>query len=52
MYVCILGTKENVKITKYLVREVVRSSYVMCSNIPEKGTDQVSIGTVHVYVIC
>ena len=45
VYVCIIGTKENVKITKYLVIQVVRSSYVMCRNIPEKGTNKVSIGT-------
>jgi hypothetical protein len=45
VYVCIVGTKENVKITKHLVIQVVRSSYVMCRNIPEKGSDKVSIGT-------
>lgn len=44
MYVCIIGTKENVKITKDLVIQVVLSSYVMCRNIPEKRTDRVSIG--------
>lgn len=45
MYVCIIGTKENVKITNHLVIQVVRSSYVMCSNIAEKGADKVRIGT-------
>ena len=45
MYVCIIGTKENVKIMKDLVIQVVRSSYVMCCKIPEKGTDKASIGT-------
>jgi len=45
VYVCIIGTKENVKITKDLVIKVVLSSYVMCLNIPKKGTDKVSTGT-------
>jgi hypothetical protein len=45
VYVCIIGTEENVKITRHLVMQVVRSSYVMCRDISEKGTDKVSIGT-------
>jgi hypothetical protein len=43
--VCIIGTKENVNVTKHLIVQVVRSSYVICGNVPEKGTNTVSIGT-------